>query len=486
MQLTNKLKKAIAKILKINETDNMSITINRIYTYQKNAAKNKIWYNGDSYELEQLYKQIPNTNYNFWGSTPSYGLEIRKIHTGLPELMVDTLANITLSDLKDVDFEDDKYKEIWEQICKENNYKRLLEKALKNVLVVGDGAFKISYSANISTNPIIEFYSGEDVDYTYKFGRLYEIKFYNRYNEHGVDYTLEETYGKGYITYKLFKDNIEIPINDDEYQNIVFDPVYKDTILAVPFVIYNSETYDGRGKSIFDGKIDNFDALDEVTSQWLDAIRSSRSRTYIPDTLIPRGASSGELLKPNPFDNKFIKIASDMSENSSNKIDVEQNQVQIDAYIQSYCTYLDLCLQGLISPSTLGIDVKKLDNAESQREKEKTTLYTRQNIIISFSEVLKNLVQITFDSYNMQLGKKIEEIQTNVTFGEYANPSFEALIETMSNPNTPMSIESKIEEIWGDTRSEEWKKEETMRIKEQQGIATLDEPSMLQDLDTEE
>ena len=41
-----------------------------------------------------------------------------------------------------------------------------------------------------------------------------------------------------------------------------------------------------------------------------------------------------------------------------------------------------------MSPSTLGIDVKKLDNAEAQREKEKATLYSRNNIVGQLQKVL--------------------------------------------------------------------------------------------------
>ena len=49
-------------------------------------------------------------------------------------------------------------------------------------------------------------------------------------------------------------------------------------ILAVPLMIYESAKYDGRGGSIFDGKLDNFDSLDEVWSQWMDALRAGRAK----------------------------------------------------------------------------------------------------------------------------------------------------------------------------------------------------------------
>lgn len=45
------------------------------------------------------------------------------------------------------------------------------------------------------------------------------------------------------------------------------DVVWNDNfIMAVPMMFYKSARYKGRGKSIFDAKIDNFDALDEAWS----------------------------------------------------------------------------------------------------------------------------------------------------------------------------------------------------------------------------
>jgi hypothetical protein len=482
MGINDKIRKKLIKFLRIHEWNDYGFDVNRLLSFEANAAKNTIWYNGDSYELSQLFSQIPNDNKCFWGAHETAGLEIRKMHTGLPKMLVNTLTNVTCSDLNDFEFKEDADAELWDRIADENSFNKLVKKSTNNVLKIGDGAFKISFNSDISELPIIEFYSGENVEFIYNKGRVKEIKFFTKYNKKEAKYTLEETYGYGYIYYKLYKDDKEVGLDaigeTMGIENVIFD---NKKILAVPYMIFESETYPGRGQSIFDGKNDAFDALDEVVSQWLDAIRSGRVKTYIPSSLIPRDMSTGAMLKPNAFDNKFIKIADSMSEGSDNKIVTEQPQIQVAAYESTYITNLDLALQGLISPSTIGIDVKKLDNAESQREKEKTTLYTRQIIIDTLSIVLKKLIQITFDAYNIQYQHPTKEIEVEVGFGEYANPSFEAVIETMSNPNTPMSIEAKVEEIWGDSKTKEWKEEEVLRIKAEQGILSVDEPSFSTD-----
>lgn len=169
-----------------------------------------------------------------------------------------------------------------------------------------------------------------------------------------------------------------------------------------------------------------------------------------------------------------------MSENADNKVQTEQPVIPHDSYLASYVTALDLCLQGIVSPSTLGIDVKKLDNAEAQREKEKTTLYTRNAIVEALQNTLPELISACLNCYNTLMNQPIEEVKVNIPFGEYANPSFESQVETVTKGKQGgvMSIEAAVEELYGDSRDEEWKAEEVKRLKAEQGIAELEEPSV--------
>lgn len=186
-------------------------------------------------------------------------------------------------------------------------------------------------------------------------------------------------------------------------------------------------------------------------------------------------------MKPNPFDNKFIKTSSDMSEGAKNVVDLEQPEIPHESYLSTYITALDLCLQGLISPSTIGIDVKKLDNAEAQREKEKATLYTRNAIVDALQEDLKELVSVSIMAYREMNGVgKSEPVEVDVSFGEYANPSFESQVETVGKGKTQgiMSIEACVEELYKDNKDDEWKKEEVARLKAEHGIAEIEEPGV--------
>lgn len=482
----NALKNALKSFLNVTEANGLSLQIDELLDFDANAFVNEIWYRGDGYELEQLYKSIPDYKYSFWGATSTKGLEIRKIHTGLPKIIVNTLTNICVDDMQDVKIAHIGKENMWGEIEKENDFKALVKKAVRKALVTGDGAFKISLDTEISQYPIIEFYEADRIEVKRKRGRVREIRFKKNYNKSGVSYTLKECYGYGYIEYRLYDayDN-EIGIDKLEktkdLQNVYFD---NSVIMAEYLSFFSSDKWEGRGQSIFDSKRDNFDALDEAWSQWVDALRSNRTKTYIPEDLLPRDPMTGTIKYGNPFDNRFIQTGTPMQENAQSKIETVNGSFDCNSYLNTYVTALDLCLQGLISPSTLGIDTKKLDNAEAQREKEKTTLYTRQTIIYSLQYCIEKLIDKTFKVMNILNGEPLEDTEAEVTFGEYANPSFESQIETVGKAKTQgvMSIESIVEELYGDSKTEEWKAEEVKRIKEEQGIAEMEETSIVNEL----
>ena len=85
------------------------------------------------------------------------------------------------------------------------------------------------------------------------------------------------------------------------------------------------------------------------------------------------------------------------------------------------------------------------------------------------------------NAYRILLNQPVEEIQVTVPFGEYANPSFESQVETLAKarPGVPlMSVEAQIEELYGDSKDEDWKQEEVARLKAEQGIVECEEPAV--------
>lgn len=482
--IADRVRNALRSFLRIEPPQARTVTVTERLDYNANAAKNRIWYRGSAEELSELYKQLPCDKTAFWKAVPTKGMEIRKIHTGLPKLIVDVLTNVVLSDMNDIDIPE-KFKDVWEKTEEENSFPELLSNALAQTLYIGDGAFKISVDKDISKYPIVEFYPGDRIEINRKRSRVFEIVFNSEFRHKGAFYNLREVYGYGYVNYELYKGESLVPLTalpqTAELKSVVFD---NSVIMAVPFKIFASQYYEGRGQSIYDGgKTDSFDTLDEAWSQWMYAVRMSRPKELLPPNFVPRNPFTGEPLAPSSFDNIFITGEGAMPENGVSKPELIQPTIPYDSYLNTYITALDLCLQGIISPSTLGIDNKKLDNAEAQREKEKTTLYTRNKIVQAMQKALPKLIDTVFKVYSIMYENPTEDIKVTVPFGEYANPSFESQVETVGKGRTQgiMSVEACVDELYGDTKTEEWKAAEVERIKSEQGVESMNEPMFTED-----
>lgn len=496
MKLFENIKEGIRNrmksFLRLDEAQILQLNITKGLDDETKIAKNTIWYRGDAFELAQLYKQLPNKQDTFWGAVPTTGMEIRKIHTGMPSLIVDTLTDIVISDYNGVEFKQMNVdnEATWEDLEKENTMNDLLKESIAQGLYKGEGAFKISFDEEISQLPIIEYFPKDQIEVTRKRGRVREIIFKTYIKEGDNMYLLKEIYGYGYILYRLFDVKGEKPYSLDVtnetrgLEDLLFDnaKIDKDGNIVQYGSFMLGKLFKIEKDAIYDKKTDNFDALDEAWSQWMNALRDGRSKTYIPECLIPKDPKTGELIKPNGFDNKFIKVESDISEDGKNEITVKQPQIPTDSYMNTYITALDQALQGLISPSTLGIDTKKITdpNATAQREKEKTTLYTRGKIVEAMKNTIPELVNITFKAIATQNKNSLEDIDVDINFGEYANPSFEAQVETVSKGKQGgiMSIEASVDELYGDSKDEEWKKQEVARLKAEQGIVDVEEPAV--------
>lgn len=478
----NWVQRLIIKLFRIRQANDRKITITEPLSFQGNVLKNQIWYRGDPVELEQYFKAIAQYDVEkarFWASVPEN--KVRKTHSGIVQVVIDRLSDIVLADMNDVDFnevdvngkplQEQPIKALWNEIAKDNELDTLLDEAITGALSSGDGAFKISIDPNLKY-PVLEFYTADNVEFVRKRRRLHEILFYTTYVKDGKEYRLCETYGKGYVTYKLYSDDgKEVILSMLKETAHLVDVTFPDEfIMGVPMIFFASNKWKGRGKALFDSKTDNLDSLDEIISQWADAVRMGRVKRYMPEDLCPRDAETGEIKAANDFDNQFVTIGNSMAENEVQKIDVSQPDIRYDAYIESYSNFLDLCLQGIISPSTLGIDLKKTDNAQSQREKEKITIYTRNKLVKVLNTVIPMLAEIVLMVYDTMQNKLPGEYEASVTFGEYGAPGFENVVETVGKAKSYgiMSTEKCIDEMYGDTITEEEKATEVARIKKEQ------------------
>lgn len=418
--------------------------------------KQRALYGSDFENIRAVYSRHPDFCRKFWVRGRG-----RKIHTGFICEVIDRYADIAAQDLNGISVE--KNKDIWESIKHENDMLSIVEEAVKQTLICGDGAFKISFDSGLSQYPIVEFVPGDRTEFVMERGRVKEVVFL----KHIKEYVLRERYIRGGIIYEL-RDIRGKSVSFEEAKICRIKNVYfkDDTLAAVPFYVFSSPEFSGRGKPLFASKEDIADALDEIVSQWMEAVRKSRTKKYIPEGLIPRDKESGAFIKKGlDFDDDFVTLGSSFVEGTE-QIQTINPLLPYEGYSRAYLLYLDMLLSGVISPSTLGIDLKKTDNATSQREKEKITLYIRGKIVCALSKALKSLAEKCFKVYSLVYGKETLAGNISVSFGEYAQPDFSAVVNTVATACKAgiMSKTMAVEELYGNTLSKEEKKREVERL----------------------
>lgn len=473
------IKNKVLKWLGFQPAQQKSVRVIESLTHADQLMVNRVWYRGDPGELGQLYKSLGPFYVNesrFWTVVPPRGQTIRKIHTGLPQLIIDMLNDITNDDFLGVNFDEDESRNpeetIWDEIALDNRFDDLRKEATQKAMVDGDCAFKVTIDPEVSPHPIIEVFGADEVDYAYERGRLKEIIFHTYMNVNDKVFRLDDIYGYGYIDYKLYnEDDKEVDLATlDETADLERFEFEGDFIMGVPVMLNTSSKFKNRGKGLLETKYDTFDALDEVVSQWLDEIRLGRATKFIPESLIPRDGE-GNRVAPNPMTNQFYTYEQPrvMSEGDTktNEPHTVQPDIRADQMLSSYIQYLDMALMGIISPSTLGIDVKKLDNSEAQREKEKATLYTRNKLIKMLQNAIPALVKVVMKTHDIISNEYPGEYDPTIEFGGYANPSFEAVVETVGKAKQYgiMSTEQAVNELYGDSMKPEDKALEVERIK---------------------
>ena len=475
------MKKMIQNWLEIMPAADQTIVIQEKLPRELETLRSQIWYRGDASELHQFFRQLPFNSGSFWSCAPNTN-KVRKIHSGIPAVIVDTLAYIVKSDLDKVKTDSKE----WEEISQSIDFLNLTGKAVADTLVDGDGAFKISVDTSLSPYPIVEFVGGDMVDFEISRGILAAVIFKTVFTVKSRKFVLHERYGRGFIESRLYDSSGNerplgtVPELADIPETVEFNG---DHIMAVPLKFYDSKKYHGRGKSLFDGgKSDCFDALDEVISQWWDAIRVGRVQKYIPEDMIPMNPENGSLMSVNSFGTEFVTVASVRNENCTEqpKIEVIQPEIKYEAFVNSYTNALLMCLQGLVSPATLGIDVGKMSSADAQREKKDVTGNTRNTITTALEKALPELIEAILKTYDNMLGRSPGNYNSSVDFGEYGAPDFDSRVETVGKAGTygVMSVETQVEELWGSSKDKEWKEDEVQRIKSEKGLLTVEEPSV--------
>ena len=165
--------------LEIEPAQGRGLTVREPLDHAANVLRNRVWYRGDACELDQLFKQLgddPVSRARFWAAAPE-SENLRKAHSGLPAVMVDTLAGIVRGDMEALRFDDPAAARRWQAVADENDFPALVARAVSECLVTGDGAFRVCLDTVAATGPILDFAGADRVEYVRRHGRVVEVVF---------------------------------------------------------------------------------------------------------------------------------------------------------------------------------------------------------------------------------------------------------------------------------------------------------------------
>lgn len=450
---------------------------------QQEIKENKTWYIGIGDELLNYYtneamygnnrEPIYNRNRkNYFWALSSEEADIKRVHSGIPNAIVTTLVNaiggFSISD------EDKEIQNKIDYILKKTDLRHIINQQQEPLTMVeGWGAFKVNFNLKLAKHPLVEYYEAENVKFAYSSGVLVGIIYKDYYKFKNKDYILLETRrikdGNSLIEYQLFRQETQNEVVEVELstipeladlQNIVIPNLNR--ILGVPSIFFFNPLNKNYGRSIYAGRIELFDDLDQILSQDSQTVRVSTPVEYYPVDLLER-QTNGLPKMPKTYNRQYVKIDAlpDGDGNTVGQITTTQPQLNFDQYNADAKAKLDFILTGLLSPATMGIDIAKKDNADAQREKEKVTIMTRNNIIDRQEKIITELMELCLmvQEYIDTGNITIQEYSFSVKFDEFANPSFENELQILGNAWSDGQISTKkyVELLWGDKLSKEEK-----------------------------
>lgn len=483
------------KLTFVNDKENLVREKLREYNawYSGDASQILAYYTTDSmlmtYEEPFYYKN----KRNYYWSASSGEEDIKRSHSGMPKDIVDTLVGIVGN--FDYGVKDDNGEEIptLKEILENTQFKsKYRGTQLPMTMVEGWGAWRINWDKSVSKYPVAVYYRAENVEFIEKWGIKVGVIFKDFYKDEKKkrDYMIVEIRKKedGGLTIEqeayLMNDKEgqsarqvkfeEVPgyekmaTEGGAYINVDSKGTRKmhikglDCLLAEPCLFFEDTSGDAPGKSIYAGRLELFDDLDQCISQAANTVRKSTPVEYIDVNYLERD-KKGTPVMPKNFDRKFVKFLGardlDGSPVTREPVFTTQPKLNFQEYTAEAQQIMLYIINGLLSPATLGIDIAKKDNAEAQREKEKITVFTRNWITDIEQDMLKRLFNQLLVAYEFMHSGTVttQDYNVTVTYPEFADESYENKIRVLGEAfdKGRISPEMYLSKLYGDSLSDE-------------------------------
>lgn len=363
---------------------------------------------------------------------------------------------------------------------------------------IGDFGYRIGFDPRVDRYPVIDVIEPQHFEVNFSHGRpkSYVIKEVSDEDPSVELCEIHHTDDDGFacIDYKFRVDGKYVPNDDDariEMCRSKFNKLLnlksrwfpiKGTLFIYKQNESNNMLYKGeRGVPDVQGLFGYEDALSEVASDLVDAIRKGGIKEYVSDELIPQSAD-GKPMHYDPFRKTIITTkGSSTPGESGNLIQVTQGQINWEAYTRSIQNLMSIAINKAgLSPTTLGITGLESINSsqESQDAREKPSLRKREICLNGWRPVLKEVLNKWLQLADYLEGLDIVDYTDliDIQFNEYTNPSLESVTDVLVRQVAGgiKSMESAVTEL-NDGMSEKQVAEEVAKIKaDRQGVITVD------------
>ena len=447
--------------------------------FQRELMENSVLFRGNPPELENFYKNIyqtftsasaspyapQETKTLFWRTVSG---DVPRIASGLPKLASTSLVNLLIGNGYEININDNTAElERLQEILDENEFDELLQEAIITESWAGFVYFKISHDLEISDKPIIEVVSPFDAKCVTKRGRVKEIIFFIREDYGDDEIEIHERYyidgGRLQVEYKAYKDGEDYPL-PDKYQDLETNYPFA----FIPALLKNNTGHNSRfpkypyGESDYTSVQALFHMLDDLLSQVELEVSNGIATKFVNQKLIPKDING----KPYKFDRNDTVVEMTSNDMETAEFDVRKfvSVMQPDIRVEKYeniihQTYGRILTNMGLSPVTTGLpNYESIDaSADSQREREKASLRTRNKKLKLWSRALTELFSrvLMYDDYLNN--RSVGEYDVDVDFGEYGDFSRENKIDIISKAvaGNVMSIAQAVKELYPELDEQE-------------------------------
>ena len=418
---------------------------------------NSVWYSANDLRLKQLYEKdlsaikvstVSSDELNYFWAQPTGDLGIRKIHSGLPQLIASKMADIIMGNGysrkvykdKELKEQDDILQERLDTILEFNNEHEQLQSAMETESWGGGVAFKLAFIPNstLLKYPVIEVIQPDEYEPVIFMGRIVGDIFIKYIEENKNVYKLKEHYGTDedgtFIKFSLWKYNKDVESWSEvdikscqetkDLEDWRYDGFYEKFSIYKPNKTPNSLFKGSKlGESDFSGCHGLFDAYDETLSSLVQEFRDGKIKNFWPSNLLPTDPTTQKQYLPATLKKDFMVFTSGIGEKEKPvKPEMIQGDIHAEKYISSARMQLELiCNNCGLSPQTLGIT--GLDStaasADSQELREKASIRTGMRKKQAWKPVIEKLYELVLQMDDIKNGKQPQEYYVNVTFNDY-------------------------------------------------------------------